>query len=54
MGLKKIRDSYIKNEVIPAGYIKDDCLNQYNPSKDDNSSKELQKASKSTEDLEIL
>ena len=52
-GLRKIRDSYIKNEVIPADYIKDDCLNQYNPSKDD-SSKELQKASKSTEDLEIL
>ena len=53
-GLKKITDSYIKNEVIPTDYIKDSCLNGYNSAKDDSSSKELQKASNSTEDLEIL
>lgn len=53
-GLKKITDSYIKNEVIPADYIKDSCLNGYNSAKDDSSNKELQKVSKATEDLEIL
>lgn len=53
-GLKKIINSYIENETINANYVKNGSLEGYNSNKNIYSGEVLQKASKSTEDLEIL
>jgi hypothetical protein len=53
-GLKKIINSYIENETINANYVKNGSLEGYNSNKNIYSGEALQKASKSTEDLEIL
>jgi len=53
-GLRKIANSYIENETIKTSHKNQYSLEGYNSNKNIYSGEALQKASKSTEDLEIL